>query len=199
MRNNKVLKLTTLGLLTALVFVSNYISIPIPLGFDTTRLHFGNIFCLLSGLLAGPVYGGLAAGLGSAIYDLTNPLYIASAPFTFAFKFMLAYVCGRISAQKQEFDIDENPISTTLNVKRCILAGILGSLTYIILYLSKGLITLVFVQGVELNPALVVTGQKAIVSLTNGALAVIFSIPLYAIIRKALLTVNPEIIDNFRE
>ena len=71
------------------------ISVPIPVAIgDVTRIHLGNIFCLLSGLVLGPVGGGLAAGLGSALYDMTNPAYIASAPFTFAFKFMLAAVCG---------------------------------------------------------------------------------------------------------
>lgn len=204
MRNNKVLKLTTLGLLTALVFVSNYISIQIPLGFDTTRLHFGNIFCLLSGLIAGPVYGGLAAGLGSAIYDLTNPLYIASAPFTFVFKFMLAFVCGKISTSKQKnilseenTDLNLSPVSE-FSLKKCILGGILGSLTYIVLYLSKGLITTTFVQGIELSPALVLTGQKAIASSINAVLAVMFSTPLYVVLRKSLMTINPTIIENFR-
>jgi uncharacterized membrane protein len=31
--------------------------------------------------------GGLAAGLGSAIFDLTNPLYIAYATFTLNLNF----------------------------------------------------------------------------------------------------------------
>ncbi len=86
------------GVFGALVFVSNYISVPIPVAIgDVSRIHFGNIFCLLSGFVLGPVGGGLAAGIGSALYDVTNPAYIASAPFTFLFKFLLAAVCGWIA------------------------------------------------------------------------------------------------------
>ena len=90
-----VYRVTLTAVFAALVFVSSMISVPIPVAIgDVTRIHLGNIFCLLSGFVLGPVGGGLAAGLGSALYDMTNPAYIASAPFTFAFKFMLAAVCG---------------------------------------------------------------------------------------------------------
>ena len=41
----------------------------------------------LSGLLFGGISGGLASGIGGALYDLTNPLYITSAPVTFISKF----------------------------------------------------------------------------------------------------------------
>ena len=33
----------------------------------------------LSGLLFGGISGGLASGIGGALYDLTDPLYITSA------------------------------------------------------------------------------------------------------------------------
>lgn len=50
--------------------------------------------CLLSGFLLGPIGGGLSAGIGSALYDLTSPAYVTSAPFTFVFKFLMAWACG---------------------------------------------------------------------------------------------------------
>ncbi len=56
----------------------------------------GNVLCLLSGMLLGPLQGGFAAGIGSMFFDLTNPAYITSAPFTFAFKFVMAWLCGKI-------------------------------------------------------------------------------------------------------
>lgn len=71
-------RIVAVALLGALVFVSSMLSVPIPVAIgDITRIHLGNIFCLLSGFLLGPVGGGLAAGIGSALYDLTNPAYIA--------------------------------------------------------------------------------------------------------------------------
>ena len=87
---NSIYKIVTVGLLGALVFVSNYLSfpIPVPVG-DISRIHLGNAFCLLAGFVMGPIGGGLASGIGAMLYDLTNPAYIASAPFTFVFKFLL--------------------------------------------------------------------------------------------------------------
>ena len=93
--NKMIYRVTLTAVFAALVFVSSMLSVPIPVAIgDVTRIHLGNIFCLLSGFVLGPVGGGLAAGLGSALYDMTNPAYIASAPFTFVFKFLLAAVCG---------------------------------------------------------------------------------------------------------
>ena len=126
MKNNTK-KITIVGLLTALVFVSNYISIPIPTGFGVTRVHIANGICLLAGMLVGPLWGGLAAGLGSMFYDFTNPAYIASAPFTFLFKFAMAAVAGWIVYSKG---------AQGKNPKKNIIGSVLGALTYVCLYLS---------------------------------------------------------------
>ena len=51
-----VYKIAAVGIFAALVFVSNLISIPIPVAIgDVSRIHLGNIFCLLSGFVLGPV------------------------------------------------------------------------------------------------------------------------------------------------
>ena len=58
-----IYRVTLTAVFAALVFVSSMISVPIPVAIgDVTRIHLGNIFCLLSGLVLGPVGGGLAAG-----------------------------------------------------------------------------------------------------------------------------------------
>lgn len=51
---NSIYKIVTVGLLGALVFVSNYLSfpIPVPVG-DISRIHLGNAFCLLAGFVMG--------------------------------------------------------------------------------------------------------------------------------------------------
>ena len=71
---------------------------------------------------------------------MTNPAYIASAPFTFAFKFMLAAVCGWIAWAKG---------SRAENHGQNILAAIAGSATYMVLYLGKS-----FIEGMLLGSAL---------------------------------------------
>ncbi|WP_312694655.1 ECF transporter S component [Caproiciproducens sp.] len=46
------------GLMGALVLVGTYLNVPIPVLGDKTMIGLGNVFCILSGLLLGPVYGG---------------------------------------------------------------------------------------------------------------------------------------------
>ena len=85
MKENRfsVQKLALLGMMTALVFAGNYARIIMPIAIGgRTSFTLANILCCLSGLLLGPA-GGLASGLGSALYDLTNPLYAAECWITF--------------------------------------------------------------------------------------------------------------------
>ena len=63
-------RLALVGMMAAMVFALTYVGIDIPTGLGKTKIHFGNIMCLLSAFLLGPVGGGLAAGVGSALFDL---------------------------------------------------------------------------------------------------------------------------------
>ena len=173
----KIYRISAIGIFAALVFVSNYMSVPVPVAIgDVSRIHFGNIFCLLSGLVLGPVGGGLAAGIGSALYDLTNPAYITSAPFTFAFKFLLAAVCGWVANARG---------SHAGNHAQNIIAAVAGSATYMVLYLGKA-----FVQGMllgsELGAVLTSLLTKFVTSGVNAVIAVVVAVPLSAVVRLAL-------------
>lgn len=67
MESIKLRKLITAGLMAALCCVATYaIHIPIPNGY----IHPGDAFVLLSGIILGPIYGGLAAGIGSMFADI---------------------------------------------------------------------------------------------------------------------------------
>ena len=185
---NSIYKTVTVGLLGALVLVSNYLSfaIPVPVG-DISRVHLGNVFCLLSGFVMGPIGGGLASGIGAALYDLTNPAYVTSAPFTFLFKFLLAFVCGLIahSGKMSGSMLQECKISTP----RYFIAAVAGSVTYIILYLAKAYITNILV-GSAPQAALIALATKLATSSVNAVLAVLISVPLAAVIKKALKSVK---------
>ena len=80
-------RLAFVGVMAALVYVVTLFRFPL-LG---SKVHFANAMCLLSGLLLGGGYGGAAAGLGSALYDLLaggyDPL---QALITFVSKFAMA-------------------------------------------------------------------------------------------------------------
>lgn len=86
-------KLAIVGLLSALVFVSSWMQIEV----GPARFHLGNGFCALAGLLFGPLTGGLAAGFGSMLFDLTNPAYISGCLITFATKFVIGYLAGLVA------------------------------------------------------------------------------------------------------
>ena len=91
-------RLVLAAMLAALTTVGSYarIVVPIDIGNGTTAFHLGNIMCALSGILLGPWLGGLAAGLGSAIFDMLNPLYISEAWITFLFKFAYGLAAGLV-------------------------------------------------------------------------------------------------------
>lgn len=171
----KINVLVITAVLSALVFASNFISIPIPVAIGSiTRIHLGNSVCILAGLILGPIGGGLAAGIGSALYDLTNPVYIASAPFTFCFKFILAMIPGLLMMKAKS-----NKLAFG------IIGAILGQIAYIILYLSKS-----YFQGIlegsapeALMPSIV---TKLGTSLTNAIIAVIISNLLYNVVVMSL-------------
>lgn len=171
-----------IGVMAAAVFAASWISIDIPTpASDTTRLHLGNVICLLSGLLLGPVSGGLAAGIGSMFFDLTNPLYIYAAPFTLIFKFLMAFVCGKIACHA-----GRQGESFSLNL----LGAIMGALLYVLLYLTKSFIGDVFFNRLELQVALLTVAQKGIVSGVNALIAVVAALPLHTALRKGLQAAN---------
>ena len=87
-----------IGLMAAVVFVvTMFLSIRIPTPTGTTMIKLANAFVLLCGLLLGPVRGGLAAGIGSMIFDLMTPEYAPEAWITFLRFFLMAWLCGVIA------------------------------------------------------------------------------------------------------
>ena len=67
-RNDRlIIRIVFTGVMAAIICVITIFRIPL----GQSKVHFANSMCLLSGLLLGPVWGGAAAGLGSAIYDIT--------------------------------------------------------------------------------------------------------------------------------
>lgn len=165
------------GFMAALVFVASQISIPIPSILGLTRIHLGNAFCLLSGFILGGFRGGLAAGIGSMLFDIVNPAFVSDAPITFFNKFMMGFVCGSISFTRK---------SAGFNLTRSIVAGVLGALTYVLLYLTKTFIGDVYFLRAEVATALLDVLTKARASLINAAIAVVVSVPASAVILRTL-------------
>lgn len=168
MKKLKTKDITLIGIMAAAVYVSSaFLQIPIPTAIGSTRLHMGNVMCLLSGMLLGAVPGGLAARIGSMLFDLTNPAYVASAPFTFVFKFLMAWVCGQIIGEHK----------TGLK-GRFTWGALAGSLVYVLLYLSKSFIRNRFVLRLPFQAVMLTVAQKGIASGINAVIAVLVAVPL---------------------
>ncbi len=180
MKKTTVRQLALVGIMAAMVYATSaYIQIPIPTAIGNTRLHVGNVMCLLSGLLLGPLYGGLAAGFGSMLFDLFDPIYITSAPFTFLFKFLMAWVCAIIAQPK-----------TNDKKWRYILGAATGALCYVLLYLTKTYVEDRIVMGLAADVVWLTVGQKGLVSAINGILAACVSVPLFLALRPVLRRSN---------
>jgi uncharacterized membrane protein len=68
MKDNNINKLVSAALMAAMTCVATVvIAIPSPVG---GFIHPGDGFVILSGIILGPFFGGLAAGIGSMIADL---------------------------------------------------------------------------------------------------------------------------------
>ena len=151
------------------------INIPISIG-GNTYFHLGNIMCALSGILLGPWLGGLAAGMGSAIYDMFYPAFISECWLTFLMKGVYGVAAGLIvSIGKKE----PTYLKSTLG-------ALAGALCYAVLYLLKSYFKAIWVQGVAAGAAWIVVVEKLPATIFNGAVAVIFAPVLAIAITKAL-------------
>jgi uncharacterized membrane protein len=162
------------GVMAAVVCVITFLRVPL-LG---SKVHFANAFCLISGLLLGPVSGGLAAGLGSALYDILFGGYdIVQALITFVSKFLMAFLCAKIA------------YSASANAEgkiRNIVASISGALFYVLLYMLKTYIYQRFVYGYPLDAVWATMLAKLPASLINAVAAMIVAPLLFMLINPAV-------------
>ena len=167
-----------IGVMAALVYVVTLVRIP----FLGSKVHFANAFCLLSGMLLGPVPGGLAAGLGSALYDgIAGGYDIINVMITFVSKFAMAFVCALLMPKKED---------SRLNLHRTVFSAITGALTYVFLYMLKTFVYQRFVYGFPMEAVGVTMTSKLIPSLINALFAVIAAPILYHALKPALKTIG---------
>lgn len=181
-RNNSrvITKIVFTGVMAAIICVVTMFRIPL----GQSKVHFANSMCLLSGLLLGPVWGGTAAGLGSAIYDVVLGGYsFFDALITFVSKFAMAWVTGILFKTWVTKKGEKSWKETLLPL---VIACLLGALTYVALYMLK---TWLFKMYVEPVPAETIPGimvAKLIPSLINAAFAVVTAPIFYHAVKPAL-------------
>lgn len=171
-------KLVLTALLAALTVAGSYFRIVLPLEIaGTTAFHLGNIMCALSGILLGPWLGGLAAGLGSAIFDMLNPLYISEAWITFLFKGAYGLMTGLIAWSGQKM----------WSYGKATAATVAGAITYAGLYLAKSYFyNGLLLSGLTADAAMLTVISKLPATVFNAVIAIICAPVLAVSIRTAL-------------
>lgn len=180
-RSAMISRIVFAGMMAAIICVITIFRIPM----GQSKVHFANSMCLLSGLLLGPVWGGAAAGLGSALYDVMLGGYdFVNALITFVSKFAMAWVTGVLFRQ---WVLKKSGESKKLKELLPLAAAcVLGALTYVALYMLKTWLFKLYVEPVPAETIPAVMVAKLIPSLINAAFAVVTAPIFYHAVRPAL-------------
>ena len=164
-RDSRIFDIVFVGVLAAMVYVVTLFRFPL-LG---SKVHFANAVCLLSGMLLGPTLGGMAAGIGSALFDAFTGYDFINVLITFVSKFAMAWVCGKVmdASAKGRHRFDHT-----------FLVSVAGALTYVALYMLKTYVYNRFVYGFPLQTVGATVVSKLIPSLIN-AVAAIVAAPIF--------------------
>ena len=176
-----LVKICAVAMMAAIVFVGNYLRVKIPVSLGgTTSFTLANILCALAGLLLGPWWGGLAAGMGSAIYDMLDPEYIIEAPITFLTKGMYGLVAGLMLYYV--FKNSREKYGSQAVATACAAAA------YLLVYSVKNFFfNAMFLEGLtEPIQCWIVVASKLPASVFNGVVAVVFAPILGVALMKAM-------------
>ena len=179
MKNSRftLYRIVIIGLMAAMVFVCTmFLGIRIPTPTGTTQLKTANAICLLTGLLFGGWTGGLAAGIGSALFDLPYPEWAAGAWLTFIFFFAMGAICGGIAHAGG---------AAGKNKARNWVAAICGAVGYWLLYIGKSIVVLCL-GGSVFSAAFIATVPKMLTGGINAVFAIVVSNLLAALLRPKL-------------
>ena len=172
-------KLALLGMMAALVFAGNYARVTLPLAIGSqTSFTLANIFCCLSGLILGPV-GGLAAGIGSLLFDFTDPRFVSDCWITFITKGAMGLAAGLAVTGALKKD--------QLTYTRALAGTAVGCVVYYILYFAKTFFyTGLLKQGLPAPGAWLLVIDKIPASVFNAGVALVAAPPLTLAILAAL-------------
>ena len=121
--------------------------------------------------------GKTALSVGNALVDLSDPAWAPEFWITFINKFLMTFVAGLVM----------HKVKLGRENIRIWFAGLLGALTYSLLYVAKNIVLGVVKQGFTWEVAIVETlTLKLPVSLANGVIAVICAGLLYLILKQPL-------------
>ena len=160
--DNKLRRLTYAAVFAAIVCVMTMIvKVPTP---TKGYMNLGDVAVLLAGFMLGGVYGGAAAGVGSALADLFAG-YMVYAPATFVIKWLTAAVAAIRFG------------TTRRGTAAAILSGLVGEAVMVLGYF----VFEIFISG---GAAAALTGVP--MNLLQGAVGVILSTLLYSLLKNKI-------------
>ncbi len=167
--NNNLRKLTLSGLLATLTFImTRYFAIPTSIG---GSINVGDSIVLLSGLVLGPLYGGLSAAFGSAIADILSP-YAIYTPATFIIKGLVAITVATLFRSFKKIDLKINIIISA------IIAEIIMVLGYFVF------------EAFVLDFGVIVAGYEIINNLLQAGVSIVLVVIIYLSLNKSNILKN---------
>ncbi len=176
---NNIFTLVIAGLLTAFTCIATMIiQVPTPGG---GYIHIGDTFVVLSGVILGPVLGGLAAGIGSLLADGLSGYAVYMLP-TFLIKFSAAAICG-LTYQKIK------KRSTSSNVIPALLTGaVLSELIVIFGYFCTEVIFTMMLNSSVSGETLIAGITSALggifMNCLQGTAGIVLALALYPLLVK---------------
>ena len=123
--------------------------------------------------------GGLASGIGSLLYDLTDPRFVSDCWITFLTKGAMGLTTGLVVSGSLKED--------RLTYGRALVGTAVGCVAYYILYFAKTFFyTGLLKQGLPAPGAWLLVIEKVPASVFNAAVALIAAPPITLIILQAL-------------
>ena len=146
MTDSKIRKLVLAALMAALcTIMTMVIQVPSPM---QGYVNLGDCAVLMSAWVLGPLYGGAAAGIGSALADMLSG-YAHYVPGTFAIKLVMAVAAALIfrAATKKGLSASSVLLGQIVGGVVAEVIMVLGYFAYASLWLGKGLAAAASIPG----------------------------------------------------
>lgn len=161
--------------------IFTFAKIDIPLAADSSvAIHLANATVVLSGLLLGPIEGGIAGAIGLSIADVLDPRYITSAPKTFFLKFMIAFIAGTV-AKKMGLEKADNKKEKT---RICFISAACGLGFNVIFDPIIGYLFKKYILQVGAEAASIILAWTGGVTAFNAVICLFVSVALYMALYK---------------
>ena len=184
-KNMKTKKLIFAALFAALTCVATMIiKVPTPtMGY----IHPGDSIVLLSGFLLGPLYGGLAAGIGSMFSDLFGG-YFSYAPATFVIKMLTAVFASLVY---RAFTKKLSEVSGGKQAAFTAISGVVGEAFMVFGYFVFEIFLMALAAGDGFSSTSLAAGLASSASgvpfnIVQGLFGVILSTILYPLLKNPL-------------